>query len=125
MIVKIITSWLACVGAFAALTFTPLASTNDWSSILVIGTIWWIFGLFIRPVLKLVLFPFNVISYGFIGIVAEYAIVWLLFWLIPAYQLHDILLFGWSVAGWSRLFVASLAIAVLQKIFLAILRYNT
>lgn len=125
MFVTIITSWLACVGAFFALTFTPLATSNDWRSIALIGTAWWIFGLLVKPVLKLILFPFNVISYGFIGIVVEYAVVWLLFWLIPAYQLHDIVLFGWVIAGWWRLFVASFAIAILQKIFLAILRYNT
>lgn len=125
MVVSVITSWLACVGAFFALTFTPLADTSDWKSILVIGTLWWVFGLLVKPVLKLILFPFNVISYGFIGIVVEYFVVWLLFWLIPAYQLNNIVLMGWSITGWWLLFVASLAIAILQKIFLAILRYNT
>lgn len=122
MVATTFQNWLACVGAFFLLTLSPLASANNWQSIIMIATIWWIFALIIRPILHFILLPFNIISLGAIGALVQFLAIWLLFWLIPGFKLHQVIVAGFAIQGWFLIMVVAFVVALFQRLLVEVFR---
>lgn len=121
MLRDVFNNWLACIGAFFLLTLTPVATVSNWQSLIWIGSLWWLFGVLIRPILKLVLLPFNIISLGAIGALVQFLAIWLIFWLIPSFQLHSVLIQGFRVEGWLLIAAVAFVISIFQRLLLSVL----
>lgn len=122
MVATTFQNWLACVGTFFLLTLSPLASANNWQSIIMIATIWWIFALIIRPILHFILLPFNIISLGAIGALVQFLAIWLLFWLIPGFKLHQVIVAGFAIQGWFLIMVVAFVVALFQRLLVEVFR---
>lgn len=74
-----------------------------------------LFGL-LRPILKLVFLPINVVTLGFFSVVINVGLLWLATYLVPGFSIEPTSVFGVDLNGFFTLVLVSTLISFLQGI---------
>lgn len=95
---------------FGAVTYT------SWSVLAVASIVLTLLQKFIRPVLKILFLPINIITLGFFSWVINALILWLAIALVPGFHIDPIIIGGYAFGMWMSLFIASFVLGILQAL---------
>lgn len=102
----------ALVTIFSILILTwlfPQVSVANTVTLILAGLVLSILNLTIRPILKILFLPINLITLGIFGWVINVLIVYIALWLVPGFTIQEITLLGFTLNQfWSITFVAVL-----------------
>lgn len=83
--------------------FLPAVSVTNTVTLLLAGTVLALLNTLVRPVLKLLLLPINILTLGLLGWFINILMIYLAMWLVPGFSIAPIALLGiqfnefWSV----------------------------
>jgi putative membrane protein len=118
LIVRILVNAIALI---AAVKLVPnVAFTGDWWQLIILAIVFGVVNAYIRPVVKLLSLPLNVLTFGLIGLVINTAMVVLAAWL-SGFLKVDFTLAGWpgghfKVETIVAAFLTSLVISVVSAL---------
>jgi putative membrane protein len=118
LIVRIVVNAIALI---AAVKLVPnVAFTGDWWQLIILAIVFGVVNAYIRPVVKLLSLPLNVLTFGLIGLVINTAMVVLAAWL-SGFLKVDFTLAGWpgghfKVETIVAAFLTSLVISVVSAL---------
>ena len=118
LIVRVIVNAIALI---AAVKLVPnVAFTGDWWQLIILAIVFGVVNAYIRPVVKLLSLPLNVLTFGLIGLVINTAMVVLAAWL-SGFLKVDFTLAGWpgghfKVETIVAAFLTSLVISVVSAL---------
>jgi uncharacterized membrane protein YvlD (DUF360 family) len=114
-------SWLAMVAAAFTVLLLPNVSASSWVPVVIVATLLWLVHFLIWPILKVLLLPFNLATFGFAGTIVYTVLFWLCLWLYPGFQVAPLAFFGGSPQpGWT-LFLFSFCLLLLFKLYLRLI----
>ena len=100
--IKLVIKWLIFAGIIMATCYLPGITVENFAFAMLIALILTVINIFIKPLLKLVTFPINMMTMGLFNLVINFGILYAISYFIPQYQINDIL------SG----FIASVGIAI-------------
>jgi putative membrane protein len=118
LIVRIVVNAIALI---AAVKLVPnVAFTGDWWQLIILAIVFGVVNAYIRPVVKLLSLPLNVLTFGLIGLVINTAMVVLAAWL-SGFLRVDFTLAGWPGGHFKvdtiiAAFLTSLVISVVSAL---------
>lgn len=104
--IKMIIKWLIFAGIIMATCYLPGISVENFAFAMLIAAILTVINIFIKPILKLITFPINMLSLGLFNLVLNFGILYAISYFIPQYRIENFL------SG----FIASVGIAVAYSI---------
>lgn len=96
--------------------FFPLITIANWSALMVASVVLTILYGLIRPILKILLLPINVITLGMFSLVINISLLWLTTYLVPGFQIQAVILFGIPLTTLATMIVVSFLISFLQSL---------
>lgn len=107
---SIIRSVLVTIFSILILTWLfPQVSVSNTVTLILAGLVLAFLNMTIRPVLKILFLPINVITLGVFGWVINVLILYLALWLVPGFTVQEITILGFVLNQfWSITFVAVL-----------------
>lgn len=98
---------------------------------LLAGLVLSLLGLFVKPILKLITLPLNIITFGAFSIVINAVILYLLVVFIPSIEIHDFVFKGFTFVGFVvpdisfNLLFAYLVCAVVLSVIISAVHWLT
>ncbi len=106
MIKKIFAYWLLLSGALWITTqFITGINVNSWQTFLFVGAVFLLINTFVKPILKILTLPLNLITLGLFSLILNGAIFW---------YLGSGIINGFTVSSFYTAFVASIVISVVN-----------
>lgn len=88
-IIRWIIKWLILSGAVILTAYIiPGISVNSWKTALVVGIIFGLINVFLKPILYILTIPINIITLGLFGIIINALLFWLTAWLITGFAIN-------------------------------------
>lgn len=119
---SLLISWLATVCALSTLLLLPNISVSNPLLILIPATLIWLLLFLSWPVLKLVLIPFNLATFGLAGMLVYFLLFWLALWLVPVLTLQPVRIFGFYFGDIGVLLLMSAILSLLHRGYFWLLR---
>lgn len=102
--IKIIIKWLVIAVAFILVSqLVPGISVNSFTDALIAAVVFGVINITIKPVLKILAFPINMVTLGLFGFIINAFLFWLVAYLVP----------GFSVASVAAAIIGSFILAVI------------
>ena len=92
----------------------PGVSYGSWVTLIIAGVVLALLEMLLRPVLKLLFLPINVVTLGFFGWVINVFILWLATYLVPGFQINNLTVLGIALNQFFSLLVVSFLISLVQ-----------
>lgn len=96
--------------------FLPTVSYLDWTTLILAAVIFTILNHIIKPILKILFLPINIITLGLFSIVINVALLWLVTYLVPGFHIESMVLFGVQLNQFFSLLVISTLLGFLQSL---------
>lgn len=93
----------------------PSVSYSGWMALVIAAIVMALLDTLIRPVLKLLFLPINVVTLGLFGWVINAALLWLVTYLVPGFQIMPMVLLGIQLSQFMSLVVVSMLISLIQS----------
>lgn len=74
--------------------FLPNVSYTDWVALVVFAIVLTVINLIVKPVLKLLTLPINIVTLGLFSVVLNVGLLWLALYLVPGISIQPLILFG-------------------------------
>lgn len=103
------------IAIFVLAWFLPNVSYTDWIALVVFSIVLTLINLIVRPVLKLLTLPINIVTLGLFSIVLNVGLLWLALYLVPSFAIQPMVLFGVPLGEFFTLVVISLALGITQS----------
>ena len=87
---KLIIKWLIFAGVIMGTCYLPGISVDGFEFAMLIAFVLTIINIFIKPLLKLVAFPINLLTFGLFNLVINFGILYGVSYLIPQYHLENL-----------------------------------
>lgn len=87
--IKLIIKWLIFAGVIMGTCYLPGISVDGFEFAMLIALVLTLVNIFIKPLLKLIAFPINLISFGLFNLVINFGILYGVSYLIPQYHLEN------------------------------------
>jgi len=100
--IKLIIKWLMFAGVIMGTCYLPGISVDGFEFAMLIALVLTVINIFIKPLIKILAFPVNLLSFGLFNLVLNFGILYGVSYFIPQYHLQNLL----------SAFVASVIIAV-------------
>jgi len=94
--------------------FFPTISFANWLTLAVASIVLTILFSLIRPILKLVFLPVNVVTLGLFSVVLNVILLWLTTYLVPGFVIEPTIFFGLPLNEFFTLVAVSAIISLLQ-----------
>lgn len=94
--------------------FLPTIRFADWTTLLIASIVMVIVQKVIQPIVKLLFLPVNVVTLGLFSIVINVAMLWLVTYLVPGFEIKNTVLFGMHLNQFYSILFASIMIGVVQ-----------
>ena len=107
---------LTFLSLFLLSILLPVVHYDSWITLIIASFVLWLLNGTLRPVLKLLFLPLNIITLGFFGWLINGIVLWLAVYLVPNFELHTITPFGVQIGWILSLMLLSLALTVLQRL---------
>ncbi len=104
------------VSIFSILLLTwlvPQVSVTNTVTLIVAGIVLALLNMIVRPILKILFLPINLITLGLFGWVINVFILYLATWLVPGFSIQEIVLFGYEM----NQFLSLTFVAILMSLF--------
>ena len=112
--------FLKSIGAMLILAWLlPNVSYTDWLTLIIFGVVLTLINSIVKPILKLLTFPINFVTFGLFSLVLNTFLLWLALYLVPGFSITPLILFGVPLGGVLTLVFMSAAIGLTQS-FLSI-----
>lgn len=92
----------------------PSVSYSGWVALIVAAIVMALLDTLVRPILKLLFLPINVVTLGLFGWVINAALLWLVTYLVPGFQIMPMILLGRQLSQFMSLVVVSMVISLIQ-----------
>ncbi len=96
--------------------FFPLISVANWSTLIIASLVLTVLYVLIRPILKLLFLPINVITLGLFSSVINIFLLWFTTYLVPGFEIRAVILLGIPLSSLATLVVVSFFIGSLQSL---------
>jgi len=106
---------LTLVTLFVLSWLLPAISFTSITTLIIAGVVLTLLNGIVRPVLKLLLLPINLITFGLFSIVLNAGILWLALALVPGFHIDPIILFGMRFGELSSLVLVSACISFIHS----------
>jgi len=100
--IKIIIKWLIFALIIMGMCYLPGIHVENFGYAMIIAAILTIINIFIKPIIKLITFPINLLTFGLFNLILNFGILYAIAYFIPQFTLENYL----------SAFVASIIIAV-------------
>ena len=87
--IKLIIKWLIFAGVIMGTCYLTGISVDGFEFAMLIALVLTLVNIFIKPLLKLIAFPINLISFGLFNLVINFGILYAVSYLIPQYHLEN------------------------------------
>lgn len=94
--------------------FLPTIGFLHWTTILIAAVILTLLDLIIKPILKLLFLPINIITFGLFAVVINVGLLWLATYLVPGFYISEMSLFGVELNYFFSLLFVSTILGFLQ-----------
>lgn len=94
----------------------PTISLKNTTALVLASFILTILQKFVRPILKLVFLPINVVTMGLFSVVLNIFLLWLLTYLVPGFQIQAMMIGDLALNQWMSLLLVSAVISLVQSL---------
>lgn len=94
--------------------FIPTISFTNIVTLLIASLVITLLNSVVKPVLKLLFLPVNIITFGFFSWVINISLLWLATYLVPGFSIEPMIIFGVALNQFFSLLVVSAAISFLS-----------
>ena len=92
----------------------PTVQYSDWITLVLAAFVLTLLQKVVRPILKLLFLPINIVTLGFFSIVINVALLWLATYLVPGFSIEATTIAGVELNQFFTLVVISFLISFLQ-----------
>ncbi len=103
------------LGIFILAWFLPNISYTDWVALGLFSVVLTLINLILKPILKLLTLPINIVTLGLFSVVVNVALLWLALYLVPSFTIAPMVLFGVPLGEFFTLVVISFALSLTQS----------
>lgn len=101
--------------------FLPNVSFMHWTTLVIAALVVTLLNKIVRPILKILFLPINIVTLGLFSIVINVGLLWLATYLVPGFQINNLSLFGTDLNQFMSLLVVSVILGFVQGFFALIL----
>lgn len=99
----------------------PTVSFTSWTALIFAALVFTLLFNLVRPVLKVLFLPINIVTLGLFSAVINIFLLWLVTYLVPGFQIQNMTLFGMALSQfWTLVVISSLigfTSALIRKVF--------
>jgi putative membrane protein len=96
--------------------FLPNISYTDWVTLLIFSVVLTLVNTIVRPILKLLTLPINIVTLGLFSVVINVGLLWLALFLVPGFTIQPMTVFGVQLGQFLTLLVVSIVLSITQSI---------
>lgn len=113
---KLLKPIITTILTIAALAWIlPTVSYLNWTTLILAGIVLTLLQKIVKPILKLLFLPINVVTLGFFSLVINVLILWLATYLVPGFHIDEIILAGVHLNGFFSLLLVSFLLGFFQS----------
>ena len=101
--------------------FFPNINYSSSVTLIIAGIVLTLLDKLLRPLLKILFLPINIVTLGFFSLVINVFILYLATYLVPGFAITNVMIFGLALNQFFSLLFASALIGFLQGLFAMIL----
>jgi len=95
--------------------FLPTVSYMNWTTLALAAVVLTLLNKIIRPVLKILFLPINIVTLGLFSLVLNVALLWLVTYLVPGFHIEVMTLLGVQFNEFFSLLIVSALIGLFQN----------
>ncbi|HEX9817577.1 MAG TPA: phage holin family protein [Patescibacteria group bacterium] len=95
--------------------FLPTINISDWTTLLLASIVMVLVNQFVRPIVKVLFLPINIVTLGLFSIVINVAMLWLVTYLVPGFQITNMIVLGIHLNQFFSILLASILIGLIQS----------
>ncbi len=95
--------------------FLPTINIGDWTTLVIASLVMVLVNKFVRPIVKLLFLPINVVTLGLFSVVINVALLWLVTYLVPGFQITNMVVLGVHLNQFFSILLASILIGMAQS----------
>lgn len=93
----------------------PVVSFSSWPTLIVASIVLTILQKVVRPILKILFLPINIVTLGLFSGVINIIILWLVMALVPGFHLDQVMVFGVHLNWFFSLLFISFLLSLIQS----------
>ncbi len=101
--------------------FIPQISVANTMTLIMAGVVIALLNLTVRPLLKILFLPINLLTLGIFNWLINIALLYLALWLVPGFVIHEMTIFGWQLSQFWSLVFFSFALSLSSSIIGSVL----
>ena len=94
--------------------FLPTIRFSNWITLILASIVMVFVQKIIKPIIKLLFLPINVVTFGLFSIVINVAMLWLVTYLVPGFEITNMVVFGIHLSRFASILFASILIGFVQ-----------
>lgn len=94
--------------------FMPTIRFSDWTTLIIASLVMVFVQKIIKPVIKILFLPVNLVTFGLFSIVINVAMLWLVTYLVPGFEISNMIVFGIHLSRFASILFASILIGFVQ-----------
>ena len=102
------------IALFILAWLLPNVSYSGWPALIVFSIVFTLIQKILKPILKILLLPVNIVTLGFFSFVINVGLLWLATYLVPGFSIEAMTLFGLPLNQFFSLLVVSFLISFLS-----------
>ncbi|HEX7017465.1 MAG TPA: phage holin family protein [Patescibacteria group bacterium] len=99
----------------------PTINYDNWITLLIASVVLTIINSLLKPILKLLTLPLNLVTFGVFGVVLNVGLLWLLTYLVPGFSIQSMVIAGVPITFFFSLLLTSVLISFIHRLIRFIL----
>ncbi len=104
------------ISLFLLAWFLPAVSYLNITTLVVASIVLTVLNEIVRPALKILFLPINIVTLGFFSWVINVIILWLLIAIVPGFHVDQLVMFGIHFGWFASLLIVSFLISLIRSI---------
>lgn len=96
--------------------FVPTINITNWTALILASVVMVLLNTLVKPLLKILLLPINVVTLGLFSVVINVFMLWLVTYLVPGFEISNTVLFGVHLNQFFSILFASVLIGFAQSL---------
>jgi putative membrane protein len=99
----------------------PTINITNWVALIAASLVMVLLNSLVKPVLKLVFLPINIVTLGLFSVVINVVLLWLVTYLVPGFEISNMIVLGFHLNQFFSILFASVLIGFAQSLFAFVL----
>jgi len=112
---------ITVLSVFLLAYFIPQVSAVNTLTLVMAGVIMALLNLTVRPLLKILFLPINLLTLGLFNWLINIALLYLVLWLVPGFVIQEMTILGWQLSQFWSLVFFSFALSLSSSIIGSVL----